>query len=239
MSDPQGQGQPPPPTPPPTGQGQPPPPPPPTGGADLDKLNQLNQWAQSFGAREKAEGRASVERDVAEKLGMTLDEAAAFVKEQKDRAAAALPEAEQKLLKSEEARQEAQRVRQEAYGIIRDALATDALMDLGMPRQVAKQYAPMVQFQFTSGMDDGARVAAVVAGAEQFKSVYPQMFVAVGGNGRGPTDTATRGGQPPTSQGGESSKDRANARLRERLGRRLSTDPVPAHAEIDGTRRSV
>ena len=169
---------------------------------------------------------------------LTLEEAAAFVTKAKEDHAASLSEAEQKLLKSEEARTEAKRLRDESYDIIRKNLAADALEDLGMPRQSARHYAGMVQPSFTQGMNDDARVAAIVAAAQQLKDTYPDLFVAPGGNGRpGPTDTATRGGRPPTSQGGETSKDRAMARLRERRGGRLSSDVVPAQTEIDATRR--
>jgi hypothetical protein len=216
----------------------PPSPPPPPAGGDKDALDRLNTWAQSFGAREKAEGKAAVEREVAEKLGMTLEEAAAFVTKAKEDHAASLSEAEQKLLKAEESKTEARRYREEAHDIVRRTLAADALEDLGMPRQSARHYAGMVQPAFTQGMNDDARVAAIVAAAQQLKDTYPDLFAAGGGNGRpGPTDTATRGGRPPTSQGGETPRDRAQARLRERRGGRLSSDTVPAQTEIDATRR--
>lgn len=240
MSDPsQGTGTNPPPPPPGPPPGTPPPPPP-QGGTDKDALDRLNAWAQSFGAREKAEGRQAIERDVAEKLGMTLDEAKVFIDKAKETHAASLSEAEQKLLKSEERNTESRRIRDEAYDIIRRGLASDALEDLGMDRLAARHYAQYVQPQFTKDMDADARVAAVVAAAEQMKMMSPHLFAGAAGNGRpGPTDTATRGGPPPTQQGGETPRDRAKARLRDRQGGRLRSDVVPANTEIDATRRSV
>lgn len=243
MSD---QGQPPVPTPPPPPSGTPPVPPtptppapvppPPDNRSDLDKLA---AWANSWGAKEKQEGRAQVERDVAEQLGMTLSEAKGFIDKAKEAQLANLSEAEQKLVKAEEKNTETRQMREAANAVIKDSIAQDSLMDLGMSREGAKQYASLLQVQFDSKMDDEAKVAAIVQSASQFKTMYPDLFAVGSGNGRqGPTDSATRGGQPSAGQGGETPRDRAIARLRKEQGGRLKTD-LPQPPEMDYTRRSV
>lgn len=249
MSDPsQGAPPPPPPTPgyPPPAPPAPAPPPPPPTGASADELHRLNQWAQSFAAREKAEGRAAVEKDIAEKLGMTLEEAAEFVKRMKDADAANLTEAQRLHQEGTEAKTQAERLAAEAHQIILDSLRQDALMRLGMTREQAVQAQGMLQLPETVTLE------GVVAAADALKLGFPQLFPAGSstGNGHGapgsterhqggPVDTATRGGPPPATGSGSSAKDRALARLRTQSpSGRLKSDPLPPPSEFDYQRRS-
>jgi hypothetical protein len=220
----------------------PPPPPPPPGdkpGATKDQLDNLNTWAQSFAAREKAEGKAAVERDIAEKLGMTLDEAATLLESAKETERAKMTEAERKLAEAGDKETKVSAVQQSANQIIYDGLCQDALMSLGMDRDQAKAATGLMKVK------GQPTVEAFVAAAEAVRVGFPQLFASSGGNGgpgatdgqrRGPVDSATPGGPPAGGSGGETAKDRALARLRKEKGGRLKMDLLPRQDEIDQRR---
>lgn len=250
MSDPgqtQPPGSPPPGTPPASPPAPTPPPPPSGGGGDVDALHKLNEWAKSWGAREKAEGRAAVEKQIAENLGMTLEEAKVVLDKHRESEQANLTEAEKKLLDAQKEREKARGETQIANQVVFEVLASDALVNLGLTREQAKGLIPLVKVE---GSPTGeSMVAAIVAAAQNVRNLYPQFFPAdgspagggssnggaPGGQGR-PPDSATRGAPASPPASGSDAKERARARLRDRRGGRLRTDPQPP-PEYDYTRR--
>jgi hypothetical protein len=250
MSDgnPTAPGSPPTGAPPPSPAGQPPaapppgspPPPPPAPGQPSDpgfaeRLNKLNEWAQKWGAREKADGRASVEREIAEKLGMSLDDAATLIQKGREAEQANMTEAEKKLAEAAERETKANTRYQEGTQLLRDMMCQDALMAQGMTREQARQAVPLMNIQGQVTLD------SIVAAAEAVRLGFPQLFAAPagGGNGQpGPVDSATRGGPPSNPSPGSTARDRALARLRSEQGGRLRSDPIQAPPEMDYRRSS-
>lgn len=218
--DPAGQGGTPPP--PPAGGTPPPPPgtPPPPAGNQADALSKLNEWMKSIAAREKNEGRASVEKDIAERLGMTLDDAAKVLNQHNEAEREKMTAAERKEADAKKLREDARTEAKQARALIEEVLKQDALMNLGMTREQAKGATNLVQAEIANTPE--ATLANIVAGAEQVKMLYPQLF---GSNGVRPADSANRGTIPPGNGGGSNTaRDRALARLRQEQGGRLRND---------------
>lgn len=204
---------PPPPTPP---VNQPPPPPP-----QPDPLAQLNTWAQSIGAKEKAEGKAAVLKEVKEKLGFdTLEDAAAFVEAQKTKERETLSEADRKLAEAADKEAAADRKVAEAS---EKALRADKLSGLivaGLDAKAAAVLVDLVKVDANDYTDESIQDAI-----KTLKEAMPQLFPTDDGSGEdeggkapsqgGPPDSTPRGGQPPTPQG-KTAKDRAKARLANR-----------------------
>lgn len=238
-------GQPPAPAPP---QGGSPPGQPPANNPTHDELAAIQAWGNSFAAREKAEGRASVEREIAEKLGCTLDEAAEFLKKAREADQASMTEAQRLMTQAQEKDTKATAATQAAHQMIYDGLREDALVQQGMSREQAKLSRNLIH------IEGEVTVESVVAAAERIKLGFPQMFNASppppsgdgGGNGApgspdrqhgGPVDSTTRGTPTPGQGGGQTAKDRALARLRsESPTGRLKLDGPPP--EMDYRRSS-
>jgi hypothetical protein len=193
------------------------PPPAPPAGGDLEALN---RWAQSIGAQQKNEGKAAAERALAEKLGMTPDEAATFIEEAKQKKLEGLEEADRKLAEATEKEAKAIKAQAEADARALNAEIRAALIEAGLDRTAASTVAPMVQVD-AKDWDE----AKVTASVEALKKSLPQLFPESDDEGTqtppppgGPPparDTTTRGNPPPPKVDG-GAKDRAKARLLER-----------------------
>lgn len=196
----------------------PPPPPPPT----PDPLSALNTWAQSIGAREKAEGRDSAAKAAAEQLGMTVEEAAAFITEKKEAERAGMAEADRKLAEATDKEAAAERKQAEATNRELNAEKRAALVDAGLSKDQAKLLVDLVKVD-TADWDE-AKVETAVA---ELKKVMPQLFTpgaedeegeppaGTSPRASGPADSAPRGGLPKTPPPA-SMADKARARLTER-----------------------
>lgn len=216
--------------------------PPPAG--DKDKLDSLNSWAKSFGAREKAEGRASVERDIAEKLGMSLEDAARLIGAGKEAEESKLSEAEKKLARAEERNRESRELSKSAHQVILDTLKRDALQDLGMTKDQARASVELVNVDISGPVT----LESVVEAAAATRLLFPQLFTATppppGGHGtngadrQGPPDSANRSVAPPPGGTGNAARDRAVARLVERHQRVNPPRILQREPEIDAQRRS-
>ena len=207
-----------------------------------DDLTKLRDWAQSFAAREKQEGRNSVLKDVAEKLGMNLDDAAKLIQSGKEAEEAKLTEAEKRLARATERNEEARKLNRQAEQIILDTLKIDALMDLGMSRAAARASTDLVKVD-TSGT---VSVESVVEAATATRAIFPQLFTATppppgghAGNGDRlrPTDSASRAVAQPAAPG-NSARERAEARLIERHARANPPSILAREPEINAQRRS-
>lgn len=194
----------------------PPPPPQP------DPLAQLDSWAKSFGAKEKNEGKAAALRQVQEALGMTPEEAKAFIEAAKEKEREGMAEADRKLAEANEKEAKAQAALAQASQRELNAEIRAALIEAGIPRAQAATVAPMVQVELKDW--DEAKVGEAVT---KLKSDLPQLFSSSteeeeeeeqgppAGQPAG-TDTTTRGTKPKGGGKPTSSKDRARARFLER-----------------------
>lgn len=213
--------------------------PPPSGGGSgptAESLDKLNEWMRGIAAREKAEGRASVEKQIAETLGMTLEEAKKLVDAKVEADRAQMTEAERKFDDAKKLREDGRNDKREAEKLIMDMLKQDALMDLGMTRVQAKGAVDLLQADVANSPE--MTMANIAAGAQQVKVAYPQLFTPTRS---GPPDSTTRGAPPANNGGGNDARDRATARLRERRGGTLRSDAQheQRRPEMDYTRRST
>ncbi len=138
--------------------------------------------------REKAAGRRQAERDIAEKLGMTPDEAAAKLKAIADSEAAALTEVERREREAteREARavaREAEALRRERDATIRSVLAGAGVTDA----DVQADLALLARIPEDTSSDDLEDV--VTERVEALKERYPEKFKpgSNDGGGRGPS----------------------------------------------------
>lgn len=224
--------------------GEPNPGTPPAAG-DKDKLDQLNQWAKSWGAREKAEGRASVEKDIVEKLGMSLEDAATLIASGRQAEEAKLTKAEAAEARANERNKNSREVERSAHMIILNAMKADALEDLGMTRDQARASVDLVNVDASGTVT----LESVVEAAAATRLLFPQLFTATppppgghaSGNGserQGPPDSATRSQPPPQGGSGNPARDRAHARLVERHAKVNPPRILPREPEVDAQRRS-
>lgn len=196
---------------------QPPPPPPP----QPDPLAQLNTWAQSIGAKEKAEGKQAVLKDIKEKLGFdSLEDAAAFVEAAKTKEREGMDEAERKLAEAADKDAAADR---KVAAANEKALRADKLSGLivaGLDKKAAAVLVDLVKVDPNDYDDDKIQDAI-----KELKEAMPQLFPTDDGSGNGndddapsqggPSDSKPRGSQPPTPTG-KTAKDRAKGRLASR-----------------------
>lgn len=190
-----------------------------------DELQKLDTWARSFATKEKNEGRTSAAREIAEKLGMTPDEAVEFIKQAKEREAAGLDEATRKLNEATEKLEKAEKLEVKARERELFAEIRAELIEQGVPRAQAKVIAPSVDVDPKDW--DETKVKEAVA---NLKGTVPQLFAEGEGDPNDdqsdgtqqlpptgtppPADSKVRGTPPQNPP--QSATDKARARLLER-----------------------
>lgn len=206
-------------TPPPAPLPAQPPAPPPT----PDPLTQLNIWAQSIGAKEKAEGKAAAQRELQEALGMSPEDAKKFIDDAKAKQREGMEEADRKLAEATEKETVATTRLAEAAKRELNAEVRAQLVEEGMTKAQAAVVIPMV------GVDvkdwDEAKVTEAIA---QLKTTLPQLFTSETSPpppgqtlpsappGAGPVDSTPRGQTPPPPPGQPNRQERARQRLLQR-----------------------
>lgn len=196
-----------------------PPPPPPT----PDPLQQLNTWAQSIGAKEKAEGKAAALRELQESLGMTPEEAKQFIEQAKTRQREGMEEADRKLAEATEKETAAASKLEAATRRELNAEVRAQLVEAGMTREQASAVIPLVQVDVKDW--DDAKVTEAITG---LRTTLPQLFPSEttppptgqtsppAPTGQGPPDSTPRGGPPPPSGGQPNRQEKARQRLLQR-----------------------
>jgi hypothetical protein len=194
---------------------QPPPPPP-----APNPLDQLNTWAQSIGAAEKAQGSAAAIRKISEDLGMSPEEAKAFIEEQKAKEREGLSEAERKLAEATEKEAAASRREEAASQRELNSEVRAQLVELGMTRAQAAQVVGLVQVD-VKDWDEAKVTAAIEAVKTTFPALFPQEEEHPSGDppkppassAPKPPHSAPAATPPATPPGGQSSQDKAREML--------------------------
>lgn len=177
-----------------------------TTGSDGPQFTQAQ--VNDIAAREKNEGKRAVQREIAEQLGMTVEEAKAFIEKAKADELERMSEADRKLAEADERERQAQKALAEAAEARREARVQANLTRAGVPVEQVEMVARLIDPSIESDEDIATAVASI-------KEQLPQMFQPKGSPGAG---GYTPPKAPPGSGGAKkdaaaAGRERALARL--------------------------
>lgn len=188
---------------------------PPTG-IPQDEVNRI-------AAREKDQGRRAAEAAIAEKLGVTVEEAAQIVKAAREAADADKSEADKAKGAAATEKAKREQAERELAQERHDRKVELELIDAGVPAKAAAKLVKLVDSE--PGSDD----AAVKAAVETLKTEMPQVFEAKsaeeeeGGETKPPKPSSDPKGTPPKPTAGEDAMSRGAERAKG-FGARASYD---------------
>lgn len=191
-----------------------------SGGISQEELNRI-------AAREKNEGKQAALREIAEKFGMSIEDAEQLIKAKREADTAQMSEAERKLAEADEKIRKAEERERAADERELQANVRDALRDAGVSKDVVQRAGRLLDVEV------GADEAKIKDEVEALKKVMPELFKSESTEGEGQNesgetkgkgesketkapDTKTRGTPPPKGEGAKSGADKAKERLMSR-----------------------
>ena len=169
-------------------------------------------------AREAAEAKRQATKEVADRLGVSVEDAERIIKEHQDRESAALTEAERREREAEAreraaAEREAAAVRRE-----RDARVRAALLSGDKPCRPERVDMAVPAITIADDADDTALSAAV----DEYREKVPEFFTQVSQQQQQTppgTPSSTPGTPPPTQQQNEDAYARGAERAKAMIGK--------------------
>lgn len=165
------------------------------GGDDGATRTFTQDEVSNIAAREKAQGRQAAENQLAEDLGVPIEEAREIIEQHRQREEAEKTEAQKAREAADREKAEAEQAKAEAARERHDAKVERALLKAGVNPDILERATPSLNLEV--GADD----AAIKAEIDALKKDVPSFF----GTGNGKPPSSTPGGTPPS--GGQPNKD--------------------------------
>lgn len=165
--------------------------------------------------REKQRGEQAAQRQVAEDLGVSLDEAKRIITEHRTREESEKSEAQKARDQAEKEKADAEKAKADAARERYDTRVERALLRAGVPDDEGK--LDRVKRMVTAEVD--ADQDAISADVAQLKEDFPQLFAQQQSNGGGRAPSGDPPGNPPKPKGGDDPLKRGAERAKQRFNR--------------------
>lgn len=170
-------------------------------------------------AREKQEGQRAAQQQVADDLGVSLDEAKRIIQEHHSREEADKTEAQRAREQADREKAEAEREKQTTAAERHDARVERALLRAGVPDSDEDE-GKLDRVKRMVTVDVGAEYEDIKADVETIKKDFPQLFESTPSPGNGRAPSGDPPGQPPRQKtGGEDPMKKGAARAKARFNR--------------------